>query len=188
MSLERILVPVESMRSTPKLLSVRSLLEMVALVPSSIKIPLLELPSTSFPAMVTSRACSRPIASSPESRTTFARGTWSRLDKADAHAVLIAYGTDFRDGGVAGSGNVYPHRLEAPDREARNAHIAHALVDLAGFGVEVAEDANSPSVRKPSSRASLPWLWRALRSRRRLRVALSRSCGLSRPLCELHGR
>ena len=55
MSLERILVPVESTRSMPRLLSVRSLLKMVALVPSPIKIPLLELPSTSFPEMVTSR-------------------------------------------------------------------------------------------------------------------------------------
>src|SRR5215217_8291401 len=71
--LETILVPVESMTSTPRLLSVRSLLEMVALVPSSIKIPLLELPSTSFPEMVTSRDLSRPIASSPESRTTLER-------------------------------------------------------------------------------------------------------------------
>src|SRR5919112_1369145 len=33
--------------------------------------------------------------------------------------------------------------IEAPEREASNAHIAHALVDLAGFGVKVAEDANS---------------------------------------------
>src|SRR5919112_448719 len=73
MSLERNLVPVESMRITPKLLSVRSLPATVALVPFEIKIPLLALSSTSFPAMVTSRACSRPIASSPESRTTLER-------------------------------------------------------------------------------------------------------------------
>jgi hypothetical protein len=34
--------------------------------------------------------------------------------------------------------------LEAPDREARNAHIPHARPgELAGFGVKVAEDANS---------------------------------------------
>src|SRR5215218_3508447 len=33
--------------------------------------------------------------------------------------------------------------LEAPEHEAGNPHIAHALFDLAGFGVEVAEDANS---------------------------------------------
>src|SRR5215212_10815410 len=32
--------------------------------------------------------------------------------------------------------------LEAPEREARYAHISDALVDMAGFGVEVAEDAN----------------------------------------------
>jgi hypothetical protein len=33
--------------------------------------------------------------------------------------------------------------LEAPDREPRNAHIANALYDLAGFGIKVALDANS---------------------------------------------
>src|SRR5215213_1372496 len=41
--------------------------------------------------------------------------------------------------------------LEPPDREAGNAHIAHALVDLFGFGVKVAEDANS--LRSESLRA-----------------------------------
>src|SRR5215212_5234476 len=71
--LERILVPVDLTTSMPRLLSVRSLPATVALVPSSIKIPLLELPSTSFPEIVTSRDLSRPIASSPESRTTLER-------------------------------------------------------------------------------------------------------------------
>src|SRR5687768_494134 len=37
-----------------------------------------------------------------------------------------------------------PFNLEAPDREARNAHIAHALpFELVGFDILVAEDANS---------------------------------------------
>src|SRR5215216_2474026 len=48
----------------------------------------------------------------------------------------------------------YERAIEAPDREARNANIAHALAlpgELAGFDVHVAEEANSP--RSESLRA-----------------------------------
>src|SRR5829696_4429122 len=58
----------------------------------------------------------------------------------------IAFDTVSHNSSVASGVNVDHERfivLEAPEREARNAHIPHALVDLAGFGVEVAEDANS---------------------------------------------
>src|SRR5215213_8779870 len=58
----------------------------------------------------------------------------------------IACDTVSHNSSVASSGNVDHERvlvLEAPEREAGNAHISHALVDLAGFEVEVAEDANS---------------------------------------------
>src|SRR5215208_8514923 len=58
----------------------------------------------------------------------------------------IACDTVSHNSSVASGENVDHERvlvLEAPEREARNAHIAHALVDLVGFGVEVADDANS---------------------------------------------
>ena len=64
----------------------------------------------------------------------------------DDPASDIAYDTVSHNSSVASGENVDHERvlvLEAPEREARNAHIAHALVDLAGFEVEVAEDANS---------------------------------------------
>src|SRR5215217_7416014 len=58
----------------------------------------------------------------------------------------IACDTVSHNSSVASGVNVDHERvlvLEAPEREAGNAHISHALVDLAGFEVEVAEDANS---------------------------------------------
>ena len=62
-----------------------------------------------------------------------------------------------------------PCNLEAPDREAGNAHIAHALPlisPVSMFTSPKTQIASGPP--KASSRASLPWRWRALRSRRRL--------------------
>src|SRR5215217_5682973 len=66
----------------------------------------------------------------------------------------IACDTVSHNSSVASGENVDHGRvlvLEPPDREAGNAHIAHALVDLFGFGVKVAEDANS--LRSESLRA-----------------------------------
>src|SRR5215218_6351423 len=69
----------------------------------------------------------------------------------------IAYGTVSYNSSVASAFNVdherpLPCNLEAPDREARNAHTAHALpFELVGFEVHVAEDANS--LRSKSLRA-----------------------------------
>src|ERR687898_704752 len=59
----------------------------------------------------------------------------------------IARDTVSLNSNVASGDNVDHERalvVEAPEREATNAHIPHARPgDLAGFGVEVAEDANS---------------------------------------------
>src|SRR5215212_2031349 len=69
----------------------------------------------------------------------------------DDPASGIALDTVSHNSSVASGGNVDHERttsvplafnLEAPEREARYAHISDALVDMAGFGVEVAEDAN----------------------------------------------
>src|SRR5215211_8285975 len=72
--------------------------------------------------------------------------------ESEDRASNIAYETVSYNSSVASTDNV-DHAcreallrllLEAPDREARNAHTAHALpFELAGFEVHVAEDANS---------------------------------------------
>ena len=65
------------------------------------------------------------------------------LSASDDPASDIAYGTVSHNSSVASTENVDheqspPFILEAPDREARNAHVAHALPELAGFDVHVA--------------------------------------------------
>src|SRR5215208_124206 len=70
----------------------------------------------------------------------------------------IAYETVSHNSSVASGVNVdhvhrvapRPFNLEAPESEARNAHIAHARPgELAGFDIEVAPDANSLRSDKP---------------------------------------
>src|SRR5829696_8110594 len=70
----------------------------------------------------------------------------------------IAYDTVSHNSSVASGVNVdherlvapLPFNLEAPDREPRNAHIAHARPgELAGVDIEVAPDANSLRSDKP---------------------------------------
>src|SRR5215207_2765589 len=77
----------------------------------------------------------------------------------------IAYDTISDNSSVTSVGNVDPYQvlvplprdLEAPDREAGNAHIAHARPGgLAGFEVEVAEDANSRRSRNPRAGRARP--------------------------------
>src|SRR5215211_5774370 len=67
----------------------------------------------------------------------------------------ITYRTVSRNGGVASAGKVDRECqlsfLEAPDREATNAHVLHALCDLEGIEVHVAQDTNS--LRSESSGA-----------------------------------
>src|SRR5919112_4323685 len=86
----------------------------------------------------------------------------------DDPASGIALDTVSHNSSVASSVNVDHERttavplafnLEAPEREARNAHISDALVDLAGFGVEVAEDANGLrcSEKLRAGRVCLGW-------------------------------
>src|SRR5215217_4930080 len=79
---------------------------------------------------------------------------------SDDPASDIAYGTVSHNSSVASGVNVdherifapLPFTLEAPDREARYAHVANARPgELAGFDIHVAEDANS--LRSESPRA-----------------------------------
>src|SRR5215218_7779944 len=79
---------------------------------------------------------------------------------SDDPASDIAYGTVSHNSSVASGVNVdherifapLPFTLEAPDREARDAHVANARPgELAGFDIEVAPDANS--LRSESPRA-----------------------------------
>src|SRR5215203_3127090 len=74
--------------------------------------------------------------------------------ESEDRASDIAYETVSYNSSVASAENVDHERrpLEAPDREARNAHTAHALpFELCGFEVHVAEDADS--LRSKSLRA-----------------------------------
>src|SRR5215217_7917370 len=77
--------------------------------------------------------------------------------ESEDRASNIAYETVSYNSSVASAGNVdhgrsLPCNLEAPDREARNAHTAHARpFELLGFEVHVAEDADS--LRSKSLRA-----------------------------------
>src|SRR5215211_35843 len=81
--------------------------------------------------------------------------------ESDDRASNIAYETVSYNSSVASAVNVdherrwlapLPSNLEAPDREAGNAHIAHARpFELLGFEVHVAEDANG--LRSESLRA-----------------------------------
>src|SRR5215217_597374 len=74
--------------------------------------------------------------------------------ESEDRASNIAYETVSYNSSVASAENVDHERrpLEAPDREARNAHIAHARpFELRGFEVHVAEDADS--LRSKSLRA-----------------------------------
>src|SRR5215204_3093518 len=74
--------------------------------------------------------------------------------ESEDRASDIAYETVSYNSSVASAENVDHERrpLEAPDREARNAHTAHARpFELRGFEVHVAEDADS--LRSKSLRA-----------------------------------